>query len=148
MILSLTSRKQEKSVMSPEEISLTNSRIRIALKTADTKELAQATMSLCNGDKTNSDQLISWFYEVFDHCKSKRNKIQPRVALMRMWMLDNLNIQNLSETGSPTFSLTKSGSKKIKTYPQNEWLKVLLWDKTQGSNMDNYSHDRYKLSRG
>ena len=52
-----------------EQISLINSRVRLALKAGDSKTIIEATNRLCKGNQKKADQLAKWFIEVTESCK-------------------------------------------------------------------------------
>ena len=110
-----------------EQISLTNSRIRLALKQEDSAAIYEATLQLCKGDQEKVDLLMTWFSDVATGCKAKA-KINMDISLMRMWQLGNMDIKEVPSHGAPTFVLTVSGSEKIRNLPKEKWFEVLLWD--------------------
>ncbi len=114
-------------IVSLEQISLTNSRIRIALKQGDPKTIFDATKLLCKGDSQKANQIIDWFSGIAASCREKK-RITLEISLMRMWQMGNLDIKEISEEGEPSFILTITGAEKIKTAPKEKWFEVLLWD--------------------
>lgn len=110
-----------------EQISLTNSRIRLALRKRDSKTIFKATLQLCQGDQLKADQLSDWFSAIATSCKSKA-KMNIDISMMRMWQLGNMDIKEVSSEGKPSFVLTVSGSEKIKNTPKEKWFEALLWD--------------------
>ncbi len=115
-------------IMYLEKISLTNSRIRIALKHGDTKSIEEATIQLCNNNRYEAALLIKWFSIVANSCKNKI-QINLDMSMMRMWQLGNIDIVEVSNNGTPKFMLTNTGADKIKNLPKEQWFKVLLWRK-------------------
>tara|TARA_B100000029_G_scaffold499573_1_gene570157 strand:+ start:1930 stop:2289 length:360 start_codon:yes stop_codon:yes gene_type:complete len=113
-----------------EQVNLTNSRIRLALQTGDSKTAAEATLQLCNDNEQKARQLASWFSEVANKCK-KDSKISEDMTLMRMWQLGNMDIKQISNDGTPTFTLTITGIEKINKSPRSKWHEVLLWSNQQ-----------------
>ena len=113
--------------MSPEQISLVNSRIRIALRKFDSGEIFDATMELCKGNHRKADQLSAWFSDVSKKCKA-REKLNIDIAMMRMWQLGNMDIKDISPEGKPIFSLTRNGAEKICNVDKSRWFEALLWE--------------------
>ena len=87
-----------------EQISLTNSRIRLALKAGDSKTMLEASNSLCKGNHEKAYQLVKWFSKVACNC-NENQKITFEIAMMRMWQLGNMDIKEISKEGKPIFIL-------------------------------------------
>ncbi len=113
--------------MSLEQISLTNSRIRLALKAGDSNTMIESTLRLCNNNQEKADKLERWFNKVAKNCKENK-KVTVNMSMMRMWQLGNADIQEITDEGDPIFILTVSGTEKIKSTPKLDWFKVLLWE--------------------
>ena len=107
------------------QLSLTNQRIRNALKKYDSLTVTKAVLTLLNGDQNKADQLGAWFKSVAQSCKDGIH-INEDVAMMRMWQLGNVDIQEIEENGEPVFVLTYSGSEIVKSLPEELWFGALL----------------------
>ena len=108
-------------------LSLTNQRIRNALKGYDSLEVTQAVLFLLDGDQIKADQLGEWFLCVAESCKNGVY-LSDDLAMMRMWQLGNVDIKEIDNLGKPVFALTFSGSSIIKSLPKEEWFNALLED--------------------
>ncbi len=108
-------------------MSLTNQRIRIALKHYDSEEVAESVLLLVNGNQEKANLLAEWFRKI-SSCFNKGVYLNEEIAMMRMWQLGNLDIQTVNKSGVPIFVLTFSGSSIIKDLPEEDWFGALLWD--------------------
>ena len=110
-----------------DQLSLTNQRIRNALKGYDSSEVTDAVLVLLHGDQVKADKLGEWFRFVAESCK-KGIYLSDDVVMMRMWQLGNVDIKEIDNFGNPIFALTFSGSSVIKSLPKEEWFNALLDD--------------------
>ena len=111
-----------------ERISLGNALIRFALKQGDATAISQTTLQLCMGDREKADLLSLWFIDVGKSCKQYLGTMTDNQVLMRMWMLGNVDIKQVSESGKPIFILTKKGVERVRHSPKEKWCYKLLWD--------------------
>lgn len=107
------------------QLSLTNQRIRNALRQYDSETVAEAVLILLNGDEDKANQLGNWFRSVALSCK-KGMHMNEDVAMMRMWQLGNIDIKGIENNGEPLFVLTFSGSEAVKAWPKTFWFYALL----------------------
>ncbi len=110
-----------------EQINLTNSKIRVALKEGNSKEVFKSTVELCKGDSKKANKLSMWFSKVAESCIAK-SPINKDMSLMRMWQLGYADIKEVSDVGVPIFVLTRTGSEKIKATPTDSLVEILLLD--------------------
>ncbi len=110
-----------------EQISLVNSQIRLALRKGDSKTISESILRLCKGSREKADRLTNWFSQVAISC-NKNKGITMDMSMMRMWQLGNMDIQEITESGKPSFVLTVSGTEKISATPKEKWFEVLLWN--------------------
>ena len=108
-------------------LSLTNQRIRNALKKCDSSLVTETVLLLVNGDEEKALELGEWFRSVAEKCK-KGVYINEDIAMMRMWQIGNVDIKEVQDDGSPLFVLTFSGSQIVKNLPQENWFNALLWE--------------------
>ena len=111
-----------------ERISLGNALIRFALKQGDATAISQTTLQLCMGDREKADLLSLWFIDVGKSCKQYLGRMTDNQVFMRMWMLGNVDIKQVSESGKPIFILTKKGVERVRHSPKEKWCYKLLWD--------------------
>ena len=111
-----------------ERISLGNALIRFALKQGDATAISQTTLQLCKGDREKADLLSLWFIDVGKSCKEYLGTMTDNQVFMRMWMLGNVDIKQVSESGKPIFILTKKGVERVRHSPKEKWWYKLLWD--------------------
>lgn len=109
------------------QLSLTNQRIRNALKEYDSSTLTKAVLILLNGDHEKADKLGTWFKLVASNCQDGLH-LNEDVAMMRMWQLGNVDIKEVEDNGEPVFVLTYSGSEIVKALPEELWFAALLKD--------------------
>ena len=106
-------------------LSLTNQRIRNALKNYDASIVTETVLILVSGDKEKAFELGEWFRSVSEQCK-KGVYLNEDIAMMRMWQVGNIDIKEVQEDGTPLFVLTFSGSQIVKDLPQENWFNALL----------------------
>ena len=111
-----------------EQISLVNALIRFALKQVDSTAISRTTLQLCKGDREKADLLSLWFVDVGKSCKEYLGTMTDNQVFMRMWMLGNVDIKQVSESGKPIFILTKKGVERVSHSPKEKWWYKLLWD--------------------
>jgi len=111
-----------------EQISLGNALIRFALKQGDSMAISRTTLQLCKGDREKADLLSLWFVDVGKSCKEYLGTMTENQVFMRMWMLGNVDIKQVSESGNPIFILTKKGVERVRHSPKEKWWHKLLWD--------------------
>ncbi|KGG29347.1 MULTISPECIES: hypothetical protein [unclassified Prochlorococcus] len=111
-----------------EQISLGNALIRFALKQGDSMAISRTTLQLCKGDREKADLLSLWFVDVGKSCKEYLGTMTENQVFMRMWMLGNVDIKQVSESGNPIFILTKKGVERVRHSPKEKWRHKLLWD--------------------
>ena len=111
-----------------EQISLVNALIRFALKQGDSTAIFRTTLQLCKGDREKADLLSLWFVDVGKSCKEYLGPMTDNQVFMRMWMLGNVDIKQVSESGKPIFILTKKGVERVRHSPKEKWCYKLLWD--------------------
>ena len=111
-----------------EQISLGNALIRFALKQGDSTAISRTTLQLCKGDREKADLLSLWFVDVGKSCKKYLGTMTDNQVFMRMWMLGNVDIRQVSESGNPIFILTKKGVERVRHSPKEKWWHKLLWD--------------------
>ena len=112
-------------ILYTDQLSLINSRIRSALKESDVSNVFQASLQLCKGDKLKAKRLEKWFLEVSSSCKDHCSKLTTDKVFMRMWMLGNLDIKEVSIKGEPSFLLTESGLNRVNNNTNLNLLKYL-----------------------
>ncbi len=118
--------------MNSDQVSLVNSKVRTALIQGNTMIIAEGILFLCEGDHLKANLLFDWFSGISNLCdihNVKQSNLFVDVYLFRMWQLGNIDINQVSEKGFPTFSLTNLGIEKINDLPKNQWAKTLLWNK-------------------
>ncbi len=108
-------------------LSLTNQRIRNALKSHDSLAVTEGVLELLNGDQDKANHLGVWFRSVASNCRNGKY-INEDVAMMRMWQLGNVDIKEIEKDGEPLFVLTYSGSEIVKGLPKEAWFEALLDD--------------------
>ena len=111
-----------------ERISLGNALIRFALKQGDATAIFRTTLQLCKGDREKVDLLSLWFIDVGKSCKEYLGTMTDNQVFMRMWMLGNVDIKQISTSGKPVFILTKKGIERVRHSPKEKWCYKLLWD--------------------
>ena len=116
-----------------ERISLGNALIRFALKQGDATAIFRTTLHLCKGDREKADLLSLWFIDVGKSCKEYLGTMTDNQVFMRMWMLGNVDIKQVSESGKPIFILTKKGVERVRHSPKEKWCYKLLWDNHEAS---------------
>ena len=116
-----------------EQISLRNALIRFALKQGDSTAISWTTLQLCKGDREKADLLSLWFIDVGKSCKEYLGQMTDNQVFMRMWMLGNVDIKQVSESGKPIFILTKKGVERVRNLPKEKWWHKLLWDNNEAS---------------
>ena len=116
-----------------ERISLGNALIRFALKQGDATAIFRTTLQLCKGDREKADLLSLWFIDVGKSCKEYLGTMTDSQVLMRMWMLGNVDIKQVSKEGKPIFNLTKKGVESVRHLPKEKWCYKLLWDNQEVS---------------
>ena len=109
-----------------EEIGLANARLRMAFKQGDFLAFAKACSTLFEGNEHKSNQLVSWVTDVGQRCKDQSSQMNDDQAMMRMWMLGNSDIMNMTNKAKPDFVLTMQGAQKIRETPNEDWFNVLL----------------------
>jgi len=109
------------------QLSLTNQRIRNALKQYDSSTVTKAILILLNGDQEKADHLGNWFRSVSMSCENGIY-MNEDVAMMRMWQLGNVDIKEIEDKGEVVFVLTYSGSEIVKSLPKQLWFPALLQD--------------------
>ena len=116
-----------------EQISLINSLTRFALKQGDSTAIFETTLQLCRGDRHKADLLSLWFVDVGKSCKEHLGPMTKNQVFMRMWMLGNVDIKQVSKEGKPIFNLTKKGVESVRYLPKEKWCYKLLWDNQEVS---------------
>ena len=116
-----------------ERISLGNALIRFALKQGDATAIFRTTLQLCKGDREKADLLSLWFIDVGKSCKQYLGTMTENQVFMRMWMLGNVDIKQVSESGKPIFILTNKGVERVRHSPKEKWCYKLLWDNHEAS---------------
>ncbi len=116
-----------------EQINLVNSLIRFALKQGDSMAIFRSTLQLCKGDKEKADLLSLWFVDVGKSCKEYLGTMTDNQVFIRMWMLGNVDIKQVSEAGKPIFILTKKGVERVRNLPNEKLWYKLLWDNREVS---------------
>ncbi len=118
--------------MSPKQISLTNSKIRIALKQGNFKEGSREILQLVQGNRAKAKQLSKWLILVGRSCLDHQSSICLDKVIMRLWMLDMMDFSDISINGLPKFHFTSLGTEKLESTPKEEWHRLLLCnDKNQ-----------------
>ncbi len=106
-------------------LSLKNQRIRNALKSGDTSTAYEAIHLLLDDNSYKAQQLADWFSQVAVGSK-KHSRMTQDLAIMRMWLVGNVDIKEIQETGEPLFILTHTGSQVVKTIPKEMHFEALL----------------------
>ena len=112
--------------MDSERLSLHNSLIRQGLKHNDQLSSIKFLKTLCANDDLKTHQFIAWFTGVGQSCHREHKKITRDQAMVRMWMLGNLDIQSIKTGGEPNFVFTRKGLNKINNIPKERWFESLL----------------------
>jgi len=111
--------------MSVSYLSLTNQRIRNALRYRDSVTLSSAIHLLLKEDQRKASQLIEWFSKVSNGIVMN-GTIAEDLAILRMWLIGNVDIKEIENDGEPLFVLTYTGSEIVKRLPKAHHFQALL----------------------
>ncbi len=109
------------------QLSLTNQRIRNALKVGDSSTVSEAIRVLLNYDHEKAALLAVWFRRI-SHGLKINGKMTVDLAIIRMWAVGNVDIKEIEDDGQPLFVLTYTGAQVVKRLPKVHHFEALLHD--------------------
>ena len=113
--------------MAISHLSLTNQRIRNALRIGDSRTVSEAIHLLLKNDRCKATQLAEWFRKVSTEARIEMS-MNEDLAIMRMWLIGNVDIKEVEKDGEPLFVLTHTGSQIVKSLPKVHHFEALLQD--------------------